>query len=154
VASPNNPFGEPSTFIDPLSDGSACQRDIPYLQNLTVNTIRVYSANASLDHSSCMNAFSAAGIYVMYVYAGLFCSPSFIVFHSIDLSLPSSGSIDRDNPAWTTDLLDLYIAGINAFSQYDNVLAFNVGNEVVIDATTSPAAAYVKAAARDIKAYL
>jgi hypothetical protein len=68
VADPNNPFGEPSSFIDPLSDPSACSRDVPYLQQLGVNTIRVYSVNSSLNHDGCMNTFSGAGIYTMYVF--------------------------------------------------------------------------------------
>jgi hypothetical protein len=50
--------------------------------------------------------------------------------------------------------LDLYIQNIDAFAKYDNVLAYNVGNEVVISPNGTDAAAYVKAAARDIKAYL
>jgi 1,3-beta-glucanosyltransferase GAS1 len=152
--SADNPFGEPSTFIDPLANQTTCQRDLPYLQNLTINTIRVYSVNSSLNHDACMNAFSAAGIYVMCVFIEVFCSPSLILSHSIDLSLPGSGSIDRDDPAWTTDLLDLYLETINAFSQYPNVLAFNVGNEVVSNVTTTDTLPFVKAAARDIKAYL
>ncbi|KAJ7906667.1 hypothetical protein B0H13DRAFT_2662702 [Mycena leptocephala] len=42
---------------------------------------------------------------------------------------------------------------IDAFSKYDNLLAFNVGNEVLTtDATNT--APFIKAAARDIKAYL
>lgn len=137
VADPNNPFGEPSSFIDPLSNGDACARDIPYLQQLGVNTIRVYSVNSSLNHDACMSALSTAGIYTI-----------------IDLSLPVNGSIDRLAPSWTTNLLDLYIASIDAFSKYDNVLAYNVGNEVVIDANGTAAAAFVKAAARDVRAYL
>lgn len=137
MADPNNPFGEPSSFIDPLSDPSACSRDVPYLQQLGVNTIRVYSVNSSLNHDGCMNTFSGAGIYTI-----------------IDLSLPVNGSIDRLAPSWSTNLLDLYINSIDAFANYDNVLAYNVGNEVVISPNGTGAAAYVKAAARDVKAYL
>lgn len=41
ISSAANAFGEPSSFIDPLSNGTACQRDLPFLQQLKVNTIRV-----------------------------------------------------------------------------------------------------------------
>ena len=70
------------------------------------------------------------------------------------MSLPVNGSIDRASPAWTTNLLDLYIGTIDAFSKYDNVLAYNVGNEVITEANATNAAAFIKAAARDTKAYL
>ena len=73
---------------------------------------------------------------------------------SIDLTLPVNGSIDRASPSWSTNLLDLYISTIDSFSKYDNVLAYNIGNEVVIAANQTDVAAYVKAAARDTKAYL
>lgn len=79
-----------------------------------------------------------------------FCFTSFC---SIDLALPLNGSIDRLSPSWGTNLLDEYINTIDAFSKYDNVLAYNIGNEVVIQTTTS-VAPYVKAAARDTRAYL
>ena len=72
---------------------------------------------------------------------------------SIDLALPLNGSIDRTVPTWSTNLLDEYIATIDAFSKYDNVLAYNVGNEVVLQDNTQ-VSPYVKAAARDVKAYL
>ncbi|KAF7789199.1 hypothetical protein EIP86_000138 [Pleurotus ostreatoroseus] len=134
---PNNPFLEPSTFIDSLADGAGCQRDIPFLQELDVNVIRAYSVDSTLDHDTCMNALSAANIYTI-----------------IDLSLPTNGSIDRLDPAWTTDLLDLYLNTINVFSKYDNVLGYNVGNEIVTQANGTAAAAFIKAAARDVKAYL
>lgn len=137
VASASNAFGEPSSFIDPLANGTACQRDLPFLQQLKVNTIRAYSVNSSLNHDECMSLFSNAGIYTI-----------------IDLTLPVNGSIDRASPSWSTNLLNLYTDTIDAFSKYDNVLAYNVGNEVVIDANSTSVAAYVKAAARDIKAYL
>ncbi|KAG8220165.1 carbohydrate-binding module family 43 protein/Glycoside hydrolase family 72 protein [Butyriboletus roseoflavus] len=137
VADPNNPFLEPSTYIDPLSNGTTCQRDLPYLQQLGINTIRAYGVNSALNHDTCMGLFSNAGIYTI-----------------IDLSLPVNGSIDRAAPAWTTALQDQYIETIQAFSKYDNVLAYNVGNEVVIAANGTAAATFVKTAARDIKSYL
>lgn len=46
-------YPEPDTFVDPLSSPSNCTRDLPFLQDLGVNTIRVYSVNVSgcLGHS-------------------------------------------------------------------------------------------------------
>lgn len=137
IATANNPFLEPSTFIDSLANSTSCERDLPYLKQLNVNAVRIYSVNSSLNHDDCMNNLSSAGIYTI-----------------IDLSLPVNGSINRDEPTWTTALLDQYIETIVTFSKYDNVLAYNVGNEVVIAPNATAAAAYVKAAARDIKAYL
>ena len=67
MADPDNPFGEPSTFFDPLADSAACARDVPLLQQLGVNAIRVYSVDASNNHDDCMHALSAANIYVMCV---------------------------------------------------------------------------------------
>ncbi|TFK93557.1 carbohydrate-binding module family 43 protein [Polyporus arcularius HHB13444] len=134
---PNNPFSEPSSFIDPLTDGAACQRDITFLKQLTVNAVRIYSVNSSLNHDDCMKALSDAGIYTI-----------------IDLALPVNGSIDRLNPSWTTNLLDLYIGTINAFNKYDNVLAYNIGNEVITAPAGTGAAPFIKAAARDVRAYL
>ena len=74
-----------------------------------------------------------------------------VSLRSIDLSLPVNGSIDRNSPAWTINLLDLYIQTINTFSKYDNVLAYNVGNEVAISEISTVAGPFVKAAARDVK---
>jgi len=137
LADSNAPFSEPSTFIDPLADGDACARDLPFLKQLNVNAIRVYSVNASLNHDSCMSALSGAGIYTI-----------------IDLSLPLNGSIDRSSPSWAANLQDSYIETINVFKKYDNVLAYNVGNEVVTAPNETSIAPFIKAAARDTKAYL
>lgn len=74
---PNAPFSEPSTFFDPLAASDACARDLPFLQQLGVNTIRVYSVNSSLNHDDCMNALSNAGIYTMCAYVLFFFRLSF-----------------------------------------------------------------------------
>jgi len=133
----NGPFSEAVTYIDPLANATACQRDLPYLTALGVNTIRVYSADASQSHDTCMSALSAAGIYVI-----------------LDLTLPVNGSIDRTAPTWSTNLQDSYIRIVNAFLKYDNMLAFNIGNEIVTSVNQTADAPFIKAAARDIKAYL
>ncbi|KAF5323504.1 hypothetical protein D9611_005818 [Ephemerocybe angulata] len=136
VASADNNFLEPSTYIDPLAIPDACTRDVALLKQANINTIRVYSVDSSLNHDGCMKTFSDAGIYTI-----------------IDLALPLNGSIARDAPSWSTNILDQYLTTIDVFSKYDNVLAYNVGNEVVLGDSTQ-LAPYVKAAARDIKAYL
>jgi hypothetical protein len=65
VESDDNEFLEPSTFIDPLAIPAACTRDVEYLTQANINTIRVYSVNSTLNHDSCMKTFSDAGIYTM-----------------------------------------------------------------------------------------
>lgn len=125
-----------ATFTDPLADSAGCARDIPLLQQLGTNAIRVYAINASLDHSSCMNMLQNAGIYVIQ-----------------DLSNPSN-SINRDQPSWTTDLFQGYAAVVDAMAPYSNVLGFFAGNEVSNQKNNTAASAFVKAAVRDMKAYI
>ncbi|KAJ7659508.1 Glucanosyltransferase-domain-containing protein [Mycena rosella] len=136
ISGPNNPLNQPSTFVDNLADSAACARDVPFLQKLGVNAIRAYSVNSSLDHDSCMGALSSAGIYVI-----------------LDLTLPLNGSVDTTQPAWSTNTLDQYLRTVDAFEKYDNILAYNIGNEVMGPKATQ-AAPFITAAARDIRAYL
>jgi hypothetical protein len=43
------------------------------MQQLGVNTIRVYSLDANVDHSACVSIFDAAGIYmIINVNSGLY----------------------------------------------------------------------------------
>lgn len=137
---PNDEFPEPASFTDPLADGDGCKRDLQFLQKLELNAVRTYSVDPTLNHDTCMNLFNEAGIYVI-----------------LDLSTPNV-SINRAAPEWTVTELDQYLETVTAFLNYTNVLAFNIGNEIVgqlnIIPNATQAAPYIKAAARDIKAFL
>jgi hypothetical protein len=54
-----------SSYFDPLYSTANCTRDLPYLKQLGINTVRVYSVNSSLDHDGCMGLLEGAGIYLM-----------------------------------------------------------------------------------------
>ena len=133
----NGGFPEPDSFTDPLALPEACSRDVENLRDLGVNAIRVYSVNSSLNHDACMEVFSNAGIYVI-----------------LELALPLNGSINRAEPSWDVGLLNLYTTTIDAFAKYDNLLAVGVANEVVTQSSNANTAPFIKAAARDVKAYL
>ena len=83
-----------------------------------------------------MSQLAAAGIYLI-----------------LDLSNPSE-SINRDSPSWTTDLFASYAAVVDSMANYTNVLGFFAGNEVSNTVNTTAASAFVKAAVRDMKAYI
>lgn len=83
-----------------------------------------------------MNLLQAAGIYVIQ-----------------DLSNPSS-SINRNTPTWNTELYADYAAVIDAMAGYSNLMGFFAGNEVSNEVNNTAASAFVKAAVRDMKAYI
>jgi hypothetical protein len=70
-----------------------------------------------------------------------------------DLSNPDD-SINRNDPEWNTELYASYAAVVDAMANYTNLLGFFAGNEVSNSKNTTSASAYVKAAVRDMKAYI
>lgn len=125
-----------SKYIDPLADTDSCKRDIPLLEELQTNTIRVYAVDPTADHDQCMKMLDDAGIYVI-----------------ADLSEPTL-SINRDDPSWDDVLYARYTAVVDSLAKYDNVLGFFAGNEVSNLRNNTNASAFVKAAVRDTKAHI
>ena len=123
-------------YTDPLADPKSCKRDIPLLQELRTNTIRVYAVHPEADHDECMEMLDDAGIYVV-----------------ADLSEPAT-SIVRSDPKWDLNLYERYTDVIDSLAGYSNVLGFFAGNEVTNNHTNTDASAFVKAAVRDMKKYI
>ncbi|KAL8713939.1 MAG: hypothetical protein Q9220_002085 [cf. Caloplaca sp. 1 TL-2023] len=134
--SSNGTISGSNTYTDPLSDQAICARDIPLLTQLQTNTIRVYAVDPTANHDQCMSMLASAGIYVI-----------------ADLGEPKN-SINRDTPQWNAAIYDRYTAVIDTFSKYPNTLGFFAGNEVTNAVNNTFASAFVKAAVRDVKAYI
>ncbi|OQD61136.1 hypothetical protein PENPOL_c018G08178 [Penicillium polonicum] len=129
-----------TTKLDPLSDADVCLRDAALMQRLGVNTIRVYNLEPSLNHDECASIFNAAGIYMI-----------------LDVSNPLAGGyLDRSAP-WTTYSAIYYkqvFGVIEGFKNYDNVLGFFAGNEVINEDAHYLAPKYIRAVVRDMKDYI
>ena len=136
IAYQQNNLDSNESFVDPLANPEHCKRDIPYLEAVDTNVIRVYALDTSQDHTECMQMLQDAGIYVI-----------------ADLSQPDE-SINRDDPSWDLDLFERYTSVVDLFHNYTNILGFFAGNEVTNKKSNTDASAFVKAAIRDTKAYI
>ncbi|OOF94054.1 carbohydrate-binding module family 43 protein [Aspergillus carbonarius ITEM 5010] len=123
-------------YVDPLANETICKRDLPYLQELNTNVVRVYQIDPDADHTTCMNLLADAGIYVL-----------------ADLST-SDYSITSDDPQWNLELYDFYASVVDSLANYTNTMGFFAGNENSNRANNTGASAFVKAAVRDMKAYI
>ena len=70
-----------------------------------------------------------------------------------DLGEPSN-SINRDTPEWNAAVYARYTAVVDSLANYTNTLGFFAGNEVSNAPNNTVASAFVKAAVRDVKAYI
>ncbi|KAF7548061.1 hypothetical protein G7046_g8808 [Stylonectria norvegica] len=120
---------------DPLVDTEQCKRDATQMKDLGANTLRVYHVDAEENHDGCMKAFADAGIYVL-----------------VDLDTFTTYILPHDL-YWNQTQHDKYAEVMDTFHSYNNVLGFFIGNENIAQQSDSPAAPFLKAAARDMKAY-
>ncbi|KAH8723484.1 Glucanosyltransferase-domain-containing protein [Phaeosphaeriaceae sp. PMI808] len=120
---------------DPLVTSSQCSLDAALMKTIGTNSIRVYHVDPSAKHDECMKAFSDAGIYIW-----------------LDLDTFDT-QIEQTGPRWNETQRDAFARVMDAFHQYDNLAGFFIGNEAITTANGSVTAPYIKAAARDLKAY-
>ena len=108
------------------------------MQSIGTNSIRVYHVDPTSNHDGCMSAFEDAGIYIW-----------------LDLDTFNSyiQGPDGNTPTWNQTQYEAYQEVFDTFQGYDNLAGFFVGNEVLTTGESSSFAPYVKAAARDMKAY-
>ncbi|QSZ37563.1 hypothetical protein DSL72_008661 [Monilinia vaccinii-corymbosi] len=123
------------TEADPLINTKQCQLDASLMKTLGANAIRVYHVDPSGDHSGCMSAFADAGVYLF-----------------LDLDTFKT-AITPTDATWNQSQYNAFGKVMDAFAKYDNTLGFFVGNEVIAMNNQSLAAPFIKAAARDMKAY-
>lgn len=139
---------------DPLKDKEQCARDAALMKELGANTIRVYHVDPDADHDGCMSAFADAGIYAM---VDMDTFNSYIVPVSVDqkeIRTATRTNINvQDGSHWNQTQLDAYSKVMDAFHGYDNLLGLFIGNEIIAEADQSLTAPFIKAAARDMKAY-
>lgn len=110
------------------------------MQQLGVNTVRVYNVDASLNHDECASIFNAAGIYML-----------------IDVNTGLYGQyLDRTDPSttYTLSYLKHVFAVVESFWNYPNLLGFFAGNEILNQDSSSDAPRYIRAVVRDMREYI
>lgn len=110
------------------------------MQQLGINTIRVYNLDAGLDHNECVSIFNAAGIYMI-----------------LDVNSGLEGQyLDRSDPSstYTLEYMQHIFGIVEAFSTFPNVLGFFSGNEIINQDSATEAPAYIRAVTRDLKQYI
>ena len=131
----------PTSHNDPLSNGTSCLRDAALMQQLGINTIRVYNVDPTLNHDLCASIFNAVGIYM---------------FIDVNSPLPLQ-SLDPGNlnTSYSSTYLTHIFSVVEAFGPYPNTLAFVSANEVMNTvATGQTAPPYIRAVTRDLKNYI
>ncbi|KAI8068485.1 Glucanosyltransferase-domain-containing protein [Gongronella butleri] len=123
-------------LMDPLADVAGCTRDAPMMKALGANVVRVYEVDPTKNHDECMKAFADNGLYLL-----------------LDIPTPRT-AINRKHPEYDLIKYNAYKATVGAFAKYPHVLAFLAGNEVTNDKTNTAASPFVRAAIRDMKAFL
>ncbi|KAG4306134.1 hypothetical protein PORY_000122 [Pneumocystis oryctolagi] len=130
--------GGSSSINDPLSDVEACRRDFYLMKDLGVNTIRVYQIDNSENHDECMKIMEECGIYL---------------FLDVNTALISLWSVNT-RLSYTDEYLQNIFATIDAFKNYNNLIGFFAGNEVVASVHHTDALPWIKAVVRDMKRYI
>lgn len=97
------------------------------MQQLGVNTIRVYNLDPTVNHDECASIFNAVGIYML-----------------LDVNSPLGGESLVPGAqlagSYNAGYLQHIFAVVEAFKDYDNTLGFIGGNEDMV--SKSPSISY------------
>lgn len=89
------------------------------MQQLGVNTIRVYNLDPTVNHDECASIFNAVGIYML-----------------LDVNSPLGGESlvpgAQLEGSYNANYLQHIFAVVEAFKDYDNTLGFIGGNEDMV----------------------
>lgn len=111
------------------------------MQQLGINTIRIYNLDPAINHDMCASIFNAVGIYML-----------------LDVNSPLPGqSLNRGDPGSTynSQYLTQIFGIVEAFKEYPNTLGFFAGNEVINDDPSGGVVPpYLRAVTRDLKNYI
>lgn len=128
-------------------------KDIPLLQALGINSVRLYNVDPSKNHDKFMAALESAGIYAV-VSSTVTVGPGVLDASKAAVSTPGAG-------CYTTGLLYSAKLIVRQFAKYNNTLAFVVANEIgqYEDAGGNLKPGYhaipcVKALVRDLRVYM
>jgi hypothetical protein len=123
--------------IDPLQDQITCERDIPHLLRLGINTLVIGHFNPDANHNACLKLLQEAGLYL-------------IIKLDEGLLLRVSGEPDFE---WDYNLWERFKRIVDALQRYKNLSVY-----VAMDYNTAGQAlgklALQKALIRDVKAYI
>jgi len=117
------------------------ERDVKNFKALGINTIRVYTIDNSKNHDEGMKLLDDNGIYL-----------------ALDANTPKY-SLNRENKdtlhrSYNDVYLQNVFSTIDAFADYNNLMVFFSGNEVINERNNTIAAPYIKAVTRDMKQYI
>ncbi|CDM28734.1 CAZyme family GH72 [Penicillium roqueforti] len=137
-----------STPIDVLagSRASQCAIDGPMIKALGANTISVGYIDATQSHDKCMQVFEDNGIYVL---ANMASQRDWSLMNMTGMDVSSNIA----NSTWQMNVFKQYAAVLDSMAGYNNLLGLLVGDEIISGYTSVDLAPYLKAAARDMKAY-
>lgn len=111
------------------------------MQDLGINTIRIYNLDPAVSHDDCASIFNSVGIYMLI---------------DVNSPLPNQSLNPGDlTGSYSSTYLNHIFAVVEAFQNYPNLLGFFGGNEVMNDVpsggTVPP---YLRAVTRDLKSYI
>ena len=112
------------------------------MQQLGVNTIRVYNLDPAKNHDDCASIFNAVGIYMI-----------------IDVNSPLGGQSlvpgAQLEGSYNSGYLEHIFSVVEAFKGYNNTLGFFGGNEDMNDVPSGgQVPPYLRAVTRDLKNYI